>query len=146
MSGLGDRFDDGEDLWQPAHGVELVEAGRRHRAPRLAVVDVVPELVEATPVPEAPQAPPDANDVLAQLEASGADLVRLWRALGAGLTERKRRAVTEADDAVTRAEADVRDAEGLLADARRTLAAAKARAQDARTELAQVEREMGVVR
>jgi hypothetical protein len=90
--------------------------------------------------------PVDPDDVLARLESSGADLVALWRALGAGLTDRKRRAVTEADEAVSRAEADVRDAEALLAESRRTLAFAKARAQDARSELAVVEREMGVIR
>lgn len=121
--------------------VELIAGDPKPRTQRQ-----VPEVVEAVPVEAPALAPVSPDDVLARLESSGADLVALWRALGAGLTDRKRRAVTEADDAVSRAEADVRDAESLLADARRTLAAAKARAQDARSELAVVEREMGVVR
>jgi len=140
--GVQIRFDDGTELWQRAHDVELVESAAVRRGARLQVVEAVP--VEAPELAPAPPVSPD--DVLARLESSGADLVALWRALGAGLTDRKRRAVTEADDAVSRAEAEVRDAESLLADARRTRAAAKARAQDARSELAVVEREMGVIR
>lgn len=140
--GVQVRFDDGTELWQRAHDVELVASAAERRSARLQVAEAVP--VEAPAL--APPPPVSPDDVLARLESSGADLVALWRALGAGLTDRKRRAVTEADDAVTRAEADVRDAESLLADARRTLAAAKASAQAARSELAAVEREMGVVR
>ena len=141
--GVHVRFDDGTELWQRAHDVELVASAAERRSARLQVVEAVPVEAPALAPPPPPVSP---DDVLARLESSGADLVALWRALGAGLTDRKRRAVTEADDAVTRAEADVRDAEGLLADARRTLAAAKATALTARSELAQVEREMGVVR
>lgn len=139
--GVQIRFDDGSELWQRACDVELVESAAARRSTRLQVVEAVP--VGALPSPAAPASP---DDVLARLESSGADLVALWRALGAGLTDRKRRAVIEADDEVTRAADDVREAESLLADARRTLVAAKDRAQTARSELATVEREMGVVR
>lgn len=141
--GVRIRFDDGAELWQRAHDVELVASASERRSARLQVVEaaeVLPALAEPPPTT------PSASDVLARLEASGADLVGLWRALGAGLTERKRRAVTEAEEAVKAAEVDVREAEQLLADSRRTLAAAKAQADDARRELAVVEREMGVVR
>lgn len=142
-----------ETKWAHVSEFSLVEPGKRHRAPR-AVVDAEPAVepaevtpsVQALPAPESAAAPASAGDVLARLESQGVDVVAFWRALGAGLSERTRRAVTEAEEAQARAEAEVREAEALLADARRTLAGAKARAEDARRELAVVEREMGVVR
>lgn len=136
-----------ETKWAHVSEFELVEAAKARRSTRLAVVDEAPSaiVVAAEAAPEAP--PPAApTDALARLEASGVDLLALWKDIGAGLTERRRRVVVEADEAVTQAEGDVRAAEQLLADARRTLVAAKTSAENARRELAQVEREMGVVR
>lgn len=149
--GVQVRYDETrETKWAHVSEFELVEPAKGRRATRLAVVDEDPaEIVvaaEEAPMAAPPATPVAPTDALARLEASGVDLLALWKDIGAGLTERRRRAVTEADEAVTQAEADVRTAEALLADARRTLAAARAVAEDARRELAQVEREMGVVR
>lgn len=132
------HFDDGAELWTPPHGLEMVEAVPRGRSPRLAVVEVA--AVEAEPIPAT------ADEVIARAESSGVDIVALWRALGAGLTQRKRRAVEETEALVLAAESDVREAEALLTDARRALAAARVAAEAARTDLAQVEQEMGVRR
>lgn len=136
--GVQIKFDDGAELWSPPHGLEMVEAMPRGRTPRLAVVEVAAVEVEPTPA--------TADEVIARAESSGVDIVALWRALGAGLTQRKRKAVEESEAALLAAESDVREAEALLADARRALAAARAAAEAARTDLAQVEQEMGVRR
>lgn len=150
--GVQVRYDETrETKWAHVSEFELVEPAKGRRATRLAVDDGEAPAEIVVAAEEAPMAAPPATpvaptDALARLEASGVDLLALWKDIGAGLTERRRRAVTEADEAVTQAEADVRAAEQLLADARRTLAGAKAHAEDTRRELAQVEREMGVVR
>lgn len=136
--GVQIRFDDGGDLWQPAHGIEMVREGKGHRTPKLAVVDTV-IVAPRTPLPS-------ADDMLSRLEAQGIDLEDLFRAIGGGLVERRRARLAAADEAVEHAEQDVRAAEAMLSDARSALAAAKAAAEDVRTQLAKAENLTGVLR
>lgn len=130
------RFDQGGQVWQMAHGVQRVEVARERPA-----LSVVPP----APVPPV-RTPARAADPLARLDAAGVDVVMVWREIGAGLRDRARRAIADADEAVRAAEGEVAAAESLLADARRGLAGAKARAEAARRELAIVERDLGVLR
>lgn len=135
--GVQIRFDDdGEEWWRPA-GVVLFEVDgklvrERPAKPRaLALVTDAPPVVVPPPVASAPVAAPVTHrDVLQHMEASGVDLLQLWRGIGESLRERQRAAVTAAGAAVKAAEQEVADAEALLSEARTRLADAL-RAQEA---------------
>ena len=121
------RFANGMQVWQMAHGVTRM-------APPQA------------PLRAVPPPSPAGRDPMARLEASGVDVVMVWREIGAGLRDRARRAIAAAEEDVQRAGGEIATAEALLADTRRELVAAKARAEAARKELAIVERDLGVLR